>query len=156
MRMIDQLARLLTKILFNKETKNYAEAFAEIDRAFSGIVGLDHNLIKNFSSGDIIRLLEFSDKETVRAKCIVTAKLLKERADLKFMINNDDPDISGEYIKALDLFLNSILVNQGKMIELDSYYSDVREITGKLHDSELSEDLKNKLKQFDQLTESNS
>jgi hypothetical protein len=153
MRMIQQLTQVLAKIFFNKETKKYAETFAEIDKAFSSIAGLDYNLIKNFSSGDIIRLMEFSsDKETLIAKCVVTAKLLKERADLKFLLKSDDPEITGEYLKALDLFLESILSGQNKDIEMNGYYQDVRGVIRMLDDYEIPENIKNKLRKFDELT----
>ena len=151
--MIEQLARVLEKILFNKEAKYYHEAFVDIDRAFSCIVGLDHNLIKTLSSGDIIRLLEFSsDKETANAKCLITAKLLKESADLKYLVSKKDSEITTEYLKALDLFLESILSGQNKDIKMNDYYQDVRGIISILEDYEIPENIKIKLQKFDELT----
>jgi hypothetical protein len=153
LRMIEQLARVLAKIFFNKEAKYYDEAFVDIDRALSTIVGLDHNLIKGLSSGDIIRLLEFSsDKETAKAKCLITAKLLKENADLKYLVNKEDSEIATEYLKALDLFLESILSGQNKDIKMDGYYQDLREILSMLDDHDIPASIKIRLQKFDELT----
>jgi hypothetical protein len=106
LRMIEQLTMVLAKILFNKETKNYGEAFVDIDKTLSSIVGLDPDLIKGLSSGDIIRLLEFSsDKETAKAKCLITSKLLKESADLKYFINKEDLEIQLNILKHWIYFL---------------------------------------------------
>jgi len=151
--MIEQLGRVLTKILFNKEAKYYDEAFADIDRALSSIVGLDPKLVKDLSSGDIIRLLEFSsDKETANAKCLIAAKLIKESANLKYLVSKEDSEITTEYLKALDLFLESILSGNNKHFKMNDYYQDIREIISILEDHDIPENIKNKLRKFDELT----
>ena len=84
MRMIEQLVRVLAKILLNKETGNYQEAKNNIETAFKNILGLDYNLVKVLSAQDIISLLKISkDDAMLSIKCIIMAKLLKERADIE-------------------------------------------------------------------------
>jgi len=110
-------------------------------------------LVKDLSSGDIIRLLEFSsDKETANAKCLIAAKLIKESANLKYLVSKEDSEITIEYLKALDLFLESILSGQNKNIKMTSYYQDVRGIIRILDGYEIPEIIKNKLRKFDELT----
>ena len=148
MRMIEQLVNVLSKIIFNKETKNYKEAIAEADKALLVITGLDYLFIKNLSSGDIIRLLEFSsDKETLKVKCLIAGKLIKERTDLENSIDNDH-EIYFEYIKALDLLLEGILNMKREDIEVDKYINDAKEIIVKLQENEIPENIKDKFKKL--------
>ena len=58
MRLIEQLVKFLVKVLFNKKAGNYGEALQNIDKAFSGILGLDSKLIDISSAEDIISLLK--------------------------------------------------------------------------------------------------
>jgi len=55
-------------------------------------------------------------------------------------------------LKALDLFLVSILSGQNKDIKMNDYYQDVREIISILVDYEIPENIKIKLQKFDGLT----
>ena len=135
MRMIEQLVNVLSKIIFNKETNNYKEAIAEADKALLVITGLDFAFIKNLSSADIIRLLEFA------------GKLIKERVDLKKSIDNNH-ETYFEYIKALDLLLEGILNMKSKDIDTDKYLNDVKEIIVKLKKTEIPENIKDKLKKL--------
>ncbi len=88
MRMIEQLVKVLAKILFNKKEGSYQEAINNVDTAFKNILGLDFNLLNALSAKDIISLLEIAkDNSSINIKCIVIAKLLKERADIKNISN---------------------------------------------------------------------
>jgi Family of unknown function (DUF6483) len=148
MRMIEQLVKVLAKILFNKETKDYQEAENNIENAFKNILGLDYNLLKVLSAQDIISLLKISkDDATLSIKCIVIAKLLKERAEIENLSGSKNFNYVYAYQRVLSLYLEGILNNKNKDIDLSNYYSDVKEIVEKLGDR-IPEDLKFNLNKF--------
>ena len=148
MRMIEQLVKVLTKILLNKETRDYQEAINNIENAFKNILGLDYNLLKVLSAQDIISLLKISkDDATLNIKCIVIAKLLKERAEIENLSGSKNFNYVYDYQRVLSLYLQGILNNKNKDIDLRDYYSDVKEIAEKLGDN-ISEDLKFNLNKF--------
>ena len=148
MRMIEQLVKVLAKILFNKETRDYQEAVNNIENAFKSILGLDYNLLKVLSAQDIISLLKISkDDATLSIKCIVIAKLLKERAEIENLSGSKNINYVYNYQRVLSLYLEGILNNKNKDIDLSNYYSDVKEIAEKLGDK-ISEDLKFNLNKF--------
>ena len=106
MRMIEQLVKVLAKILFNKEGGNYKEALNNIDVAFNNITGLNYNLLNKLSAKDIISLLKISkDDSTADIKCIVIAKLLKERAEIEKLINKNNSNRFYDYQKIINLCL---------------------------------------------------
>ena len=91
MRMIEQLIKVLAKILFNKKEGSFQEAINNIDTAFKNILGLDFNLLNALSAKDIISLLEMAkDNASINIKCIVLAKLLKERTDIENLSNKEE------------------------------------------------------------------
>lgn len=148
MRMIDQLVKVLAKILLNKETRDYQEAVNNIEIAFKNILGLDYNLFKVLSAQDIISLLKISkDDATLNIKCIVIAKLLKERAEVENLSGKKNFNYVYDYQRILSLYLQGILNNKNKDIDLRDYYSDVKEIAEKLGDN-ISEDIKFNLNKF--------
>ncbi len=156
MRMIEQLVKVLAKILSNKESENYQEAINNIESAFNNILGLDYNLISALSDKDIISLLKISkDNASLEIKCIIIAKLLKEKAEINNLINNENLNLVYDYQKALSLFLEGILNNKNVDIDLRSYHVDVEEIMIKINDTEISEDTRFKLSKFYELIDEN-
>lgn len=135
MRMIEQLVKVLTKILFNKESGNYNAALNNIDDAFNMLVGLDYKIVNQLSAKDLIALLGISKDDTaVNIKCIVIAKLLKEKADIVKQNSNDNLTLLYNYQKALTLYLHGILNNKNYEINLNNYYTDVKEIVKNILD----------------------
>ncbi len=136
MRMIEQLAKVLSKILFNKQNGNYQESFNNIDTACKNILGLDYNMINSLSGKDIISLLDFSkDSSTFSIKCIVIAKLLKENGELKDLIKGKETESRYDYQKALRLYLEGILRNNNEEFSFSDYYPDIKELAKKLGNS---------------------
>lgn len=128
MRMIDQFVKALAKILFNKQSENYNDALTNIDDAFKTIVGLDYDIINRLSANDIIALLGISkDESEIKLKCVIIAKLLKEKTDLAKQNSDDNPDSLNNYQKALSLYLYYLLSNHTET-NLGNYHSDVKEI----------------------------
>lgn len=143
MKMTQMLATVLTKILFNKEKKNYIEAEKEIESAAKTIVGLDLNLIKILNVEDVLKLMKTSD--VYAGRCLISAELLKEYGDIlgeKERIN-ESMDI---YIKSLWLYLETILTKE--LPEPEIYYDRINFLIKNLTSSETETDLKQKIFQY--------
>ncbi len=152
MRLIEQLVKALSKILFNKETGNHTEAIQNINNSFSSLLGLDHKLLEISSADNIVSLLELQgDSTTLNIKYILIAKLLKEKAEIKSLSEPKDFDAVIEYKKALTLFLEGFLNNKNKDVPLNEYHQDVEELADKLGNN-LSSDEKAKLIKFYEIT----
>jgi len=150
-RMIDQLVKVLLKILINKKNKNYQEAIHTIDTAFDSILGLDFNIINLLTAQDLISLLNFSsDEEEKNIKCIVIAKLLKERVEIERVTDTSNSKYVRDYQKALYLYLEGILNNDNLDIDTSNYFADVTEIIEKLGDK-VTKELKLGIKNFYEL-----
>ncbi len=148
MRMIEQLVQVLAKILFNKERGDYNSALNNIDNALNTIVGLDYNTINQLSAEDIIALLEISKHNTAaNIKCIVIAKLLKEKTDLEKQNSNDNSKLVYNYQKAINLYFYGILNNKNVEINLSNFHSDVKEIAKNILDN-ISDKTRFKLFEF--------
>lgn len=151
MRMIEQLVKVLTKILLSKKAGNFNAALNTIEDALNTIVGLDYNTINQLSAKDIIALLGISkDSTTVNIKCIVIAKLLKEKTDLAKQNGNDNSILVYGYQKAMALYLHGILNYKNVEIDINSYYSDVKEIAKNIFD-EIPDDTRYSLFKFYEL-----
>ena len=149
--MIEQLVKVLSKILFNKETGNYESAIKTTESALKSIVGIDFNLIDKLSARDIKSLFEMAkDNSTIGIKCIVTAKLIKEKTDILKLKNNDYSKQILDYQKALDLFLDGILSNKNTEIDLSKFYPDINEIV-KILAGEITNNTRTKLSKFYEL-----
>ncbi len=147
-RMIDQLVKVLIKILVNKETKNYQEAINNIDAAFDSMIGLDLNIINALAAQDLISLLKFSsDEKAKNVKCIVVAKLLKEKAEIERITDSDNSNSIIDYQKALYLYMEGLLNNDNLDIDTSNYFADVTEIIEKLGDK-VPQELRISIKNF--------
>ena len=143
MKMTQMLATVLTKVLFNKEKKNYIEAEKEIESAAKTIVGLDLNLIKILNVEDVLKLMKTSD--VYAGRCLISAELLKEYGDIlgeKERIN-ESMDI---YIKSLWLYLETILTKE--LPEPEVYYDRINFLIKNLTTPETDTDLKLKIFQY--------
>ncbi len=150
MRMIEQLGTVLSKILFNKETGNHKEAIENTEKAFSGLLGMDFNMIESLSVNDIKALLEISnDKFSSSVKFVIIAKLLKVRAEIKYAL--PDKNSKDDYQKVLELFLEGILITKIPRPEFVSFYADINEIISKI-DEDIFPDTRLKVFKFFKLT----
>lgn len=143
MKMTQMLATVLTKVLFNKEKKNYIEAEKEIESAAKTLVGLDLNLIKILNVEDVLKLMKTSD--VYAGRCLISAELLKEYGDIlgeKERIN-ESIDI---YIKSLWLYLETILTKE--LPEPEVYYDRINFLIKNLTTPETDTDLKLKIFEY--------
>lgn len=138
--MIEQMAKALAKILFNKEAGHQEEALKEIENTLDKTVGIDSVLLDTFSIDDIAEILGISkDKSSGSMKCILAARLLKVKAEL---LSNADDDTSLKYYhKALGLYLRGLLNIGYTEIDLTDYITDVKTIHNKLQSVASTEDI---------------
>jgi len=143
MKMTQMLATVLTKVLFNKENKNYMEAEKDIESAAKTLVGLDLNLIKILNVEDVLKLMKTSD--VYAGRCLISAELLKEYGDIlgeKERIN-ESIDI---YIKSLWLYLETILTRE--LPEPEAYYDRINFMIKSLTSTDTDTDLKIKIFEY--------
>ncbi len=133
MRMIEQLVNVLSNIIFQKETGNYQEAIHSIDNAFYNLLGLKYDFLNALSAKSIVKLLSISVTNTeLCMKCIVAARLLKERTEVTEKNEPDNSGLTYKYQKALVLYLEGILSNKNEDVSFTGYYADVLEIAERL------------------------
>ncbi|MBK6772832.1 MAG: hypothetical protein IPG78_12060 [Ignavibacteria bacterium] len=138
MRMTEMLTAVIAKVLFNKETKNYEEAEKEIETAAKTIVGLDLRIINILNPQDIIQLMKTSD--LYAGRCLVSAELLKEYADVHELNGKDNSSI---ILKSLNLYIEAILSKE--LPEPEKYYSKINELISFIAESDLQDDLNFKI-----------
>ncbi len=110
---------------------------------------MDYNLLHALSTNNIISLLTISNDNTkLSINCIIIAKLFKEKAGIKELINKENPRYVGDYKKVPSLYLEGIM-NIGD-IDLDQsmYHDDVKEILSKIEEHEISKETKFKLTEY--------
>ncbi len=136
MRMTEMLAAVLTKILFNKENKNYEDAEKEIESGAKTIVGLDLKLISVLNAEDVIGLMKSSD--IYAGRCLVSAELLKEYGDILAEKNKSEQSIN-IYNKSLYLYVEALLTEE--LPAPESYYPRVNFLIKNLSQSGFSREL---------------
>ncbi len=138
MRMTEMLTAVIAKVMFNKEIKNYEEAEKEIETAAKTIVGLDLRIINILNPQDIIQLMKTSD--LYAGRCLVSAELLKEYADVHELNGKDNSSI---ILKSLHLYIEAILSKE--LPEPEKYYSKINELISFIAESDLQDDLNFKI-----------
>ena len=138
LRMTEMLTAVLAKVLFNKETKNYEDAEKEIETAAKTIVGLDLRIINILKPEDIIQLMKTSD--LYAGRCLVSAELLKEYADVHELNGKDNRNI---ILKSLNLYIEAILSKE--LPEPEKYYAKINELISFINESDLSVELNFKI-----------
>ena len=93
MRIVDQLAKVITKVLYLMDQKQYPEAHKELDAIGTKITGFPWNSYKNMTAGSMMELLSMGGKfDTDRAALVI--HLLTLEADLALDEGNDPESIS--------------------------------------------------------------
>lgn len=107
MRMISQLAAVLSEVLFHKKAQQLEEARGGIRTGVKSLLGFDLDLLHSFSDTQILELLR-SGAELDAAKCYVAAMLLKEEADIDSLENKKAESVNTG-AKALSMMLELFL-----------------------------------------------
>jgi len=101
MRLFQQLANVLARIIRAREQGKYDEALVAIDEAYGELFGLNETLVSVMSAESLAQLL--GDSEKIKA----LARLFKEEGELCEL--QDDPTRAAiKYKKSLELYLEAV------------------------------------------------
>lgn len=143
-RLIEQFAEALSKLLKLKESKNYEKALSLIGQTYEELLGFDSLFINSFGTEDLISMISIDGVPDVN-KCIIIATLLKEEGEVYGA--QDQKDISRmRYLKSLDIFLRGLLSEGEIMLDYDSY--ELEKIVGKIGKENLTSDIKTQLSKY--------
>ncbi|MGH2576103.1 MAG: hypothetical protein ACRDFC_10435 [Ignavibacteria bacterium] len=131
MRTIAQaFAKVMAKILFNKEIKNYEQVKFEINNAYKTLLGLDEKLINSLTASELIGLLTLGGKLDYE-KSLVLADLLKEDAENEELKNrNLTENTADKYKKSLSLYKE--VINNNKSFKTEDILKTIDFIEKKL------------------------
>ncbi len=149
MRMVEQFTNALSKILFQKDKKNYKEARFEISNSFQNILGLDYELASIVPSEDLMKFLKFDDRIS-NDKCLIAAELYMLDAEI-FEVQYEFESSIKNYKNSLFLFLEAYL-NQVRK-NTDEIDQKIELIIMKLNQFEISNDLKKRIAMYYELTQ---
>jgi hypothetical protein len=140
MRMIEQMGKILAKVLLNKEEGRQEEAIKEIDNSFGALFGIDLKLLITLPNKNIAELFGISnDKSTRSVKCLIAAKLFYNKLQLRNDISTEEYQ---EIIhKALGLYLRGMLNIGYTEINLTEYIEDIRSIVKNLNGNLSTEEM---------------
>ncbi|MFH0988696.1 MAG: DUF6483 family protein [bacterium] len=103
LRIINDLARVLSKVLLHKENKRYDEAQRDMTAAGKLLLGADPAFLDALSTDELIRLLRLSDRFDIE-KCLLMAELLRERGEVAMLQQHEAEGVRG-LIRSLTLYL---------------------------------------------------
>jgi hypothetical protein len=133
LRLIEQLAQFLARILKLHERGEYDAAMSAIEDALRKLVGLDLRLVEALELEDLVALLKPGIDLDV-SRCIVVADLLKARGDVRHALG-DEAAATDSYVRSLTLFLE-VFSGPGS-IDLPEHQARAEWILGRLADAEL-------------------
>jgi hypothetical protein len=141
MRLVEQLAKALSKILFLKEEKKYDDALEEIRQAGKLLIGVDLNMLNYISDADLLALFK-PDELMNSGKFIVLAELLNKEGE----INSETGKVNESFrcfIKALVLYCEAIKFKD--VLKPEDYFEKIDKVILHLSDYDLSWNAKNSL-----------
>ena len=113
MRMVSMLAKMLASIVFLKNQKDFPRALLEIQATGRTLLGIDHTLVRQFNSAQLMVLLG-TDPSLAIPKAYILGLLLKEEAEVRSMMGE-----AGEAgllnLKSLELLIDAWL-QEGKSL----------------------------------------
>jgi hypothetical protein len=109
MRMVDEFVRVMARVLFFREMKQYVNAIDELDNLSKMMTGFDLGQIKELGIDGVKSFFELSNFSNVE-KVFYSAKALKEEAAICFEQGNVD---EGMKSMAMALGLFEMIKNSG-------------------------------------------
>jgi hypothetical protein len=109
MRMVDEFVKVMARVLFFREMKQYVSAMDELDNLSKMMTGFDMNQIKELGIDGVKSFFELSNFSNVE-KIFYSAKALKEEAAICFEQGNVD---EGMKSMAMALGLFEMIKNSG-------------------------------------------
>ena len=141
MRMIDTLIKVLSRILFLKNGKNFPEALKELDSVTKELLGMDRMFIHSLSDEQLVQLME-KEGNLLAPKCYLLGIVFKEEAEI-FKLQGDEESSIEFYMRSLYMFIAGI-ENSNALIE-KNHLDKIDEVIDKLSDYEIPHDIGEKL-----------
>ncbi|MCL5034707.1 MAG: DUF6483 family protein [Bacteroidetes bacterium] len=141
LRMFQMLGQALSRIVFFKETKGYAQALVEIDKAAPAILGLSVDMIERIPVSGLRDVLG-SDPALLHSKLYAAGVLLKEKAEILELQEESDGS-ARLYMKSLVLFVEDLSPLKDR--EDDREIKSIDFAIEKLKEYELPVELKHRL-----------
>ena len=140
MRLVEMLTAVLTKVLLNKEKKDYIEAEKEIEIAAKTIVGLDLKMLKILDIENLVLLMKSTD--LYAGRFIVSAELLNEYGEI-FKLTEKENESIDIHQKALRLYIEAILTKE--IPDPEKYYPKINELISNLSSTDFSDEMNIKI-----------
>lgn len=106
MRMIQQMAVFITRVLRLREDGEYEEAISEITHAYGRLAGLPASMVHALSDDDLIALLGAQGR-IAGDRCVALAELLREEA-MVYDAQGNEEEALPRFLKALRLYLEAL------------------------------------------------
>ncbi len=127
MRLFQQLANVLARIMRAREQEKYDEAQVAIEEAYGELFGLNETLLAVMNAESLAHLLGDGEKTKT------LARLLKEEAEL-YQLQEDPTQAALKYKKSFELYLEAI--SSQTKIDLESE-SMIKALSDKIDFDEL-------------------
>ncbi len=134
MRMIDSLVKMLARLVFLKQGKNFEEAFKEIDQITREIFGLDRMFINSISDSQLIKMIGNSES-LLAPNCYLLGVLFNEEAEIYALQKLSEKSFE-MYERSLNLFVEG-LKNYHVLIEPD-HLNKIHKVVEKIEDREIN------------------
>ncbi len=133
-RMIDVLTKVLARLVFLKQGKDFEEAFKEIDQVTKELFGFDRLLINSISDSQLIKMIG-NNESLLAPNCYLLGVLFKEEADI-YELQSFSKKSLEKYERSLNLFVEG-LKNSPILIE-PSQLSKIDNVVEKIEDQEIN------------------
>lgn len=110
MRMVSMLARMLARIIFLKNQKDFPDALLEIEATGRTLLGIDHVLIRQLSPAQLMGLLG-TDPSLAIPKSYILGLLLKEEAEIR-SLTGEEEEAGLLNLKSLELLIDAWLAEE--------------------------------------------
>jgi len=134
MRMIDTLAKVLAKLVFSKESKEYKNAYSELNNVAKEFFAIDLNFAESISNQQLIELIG-KNKLLLPGNCYVFGILFKEEAELLELQNVMQRAVN-LYERSLCIFVEG-LKSSPTIIEPE-HLNKINSLVDKLRDFEMT------------------
>jgi hypothetical protein len=111
MRMINQLAASLARVLFLKNAREFPQALTEIQKTCKQLIGADLKFLRRLSDVQLIELLG-GDRELASSKYYVLGMLFKEQSDIDLLLGRREETLE-HLTTSLSLLIEALLNAEG-------------------------------------------
>lgn len=133
LRMIEEMSRVIARIIYQREIKDYQAAHDLIDEQLRQTLGMGSGFLHSLPEETLLSMLTTLGTLNIE-KCWLIAMLLKTEGDL-YADELDENKSYYSYLKACNLFLEA-LYNQNRHRDIEKI-AEIEELLQKLEDYEL-------------------